>query len=247
MGSRFSFPLRGNKFSEDNFLRDYPLDPSLVSVYFNNFNAGQDYAATDWVVTETGAAGTQGIAPQELGGALELVNATLDNDSVELQASSDGGTAVSEHWALNSGKQFWLACRFKSSDADNSCIVIGIVITDTTIIDAPTDGLYFELDDGSTKLSAIAQKDTSKTTLPILDMVDDIYSEVGLHFDGNGTVTVFKRNNDNTDLKDKFIQIGTLTTNLPDDEQLALSIAFQNGRAGTISTNIDYIFLAQER
>jgi hypothetical protein len=39
----------------------------------------------------------------------------------------------------------------------------------------------------------------------------------------------------------------SVTTNLPDDEDLAISFALQNGEAVAKTMTVDYIFVAKER
>ena len=63
--------------------------------------------------------------------------------------------------------------------------------------------------------------------------------------DGVGTVFIFKRS---INEPDQFDVIGTVvTTNLPDNEQLALSFGVQNGEAVAKTMTIDYLSVAQER
>lgn len=243
--SHVRLPLRGNSLGP-HILRDYPVGMGVeVDEYINHFNAGQDYAAADWIVTETGAGGTQIIDAQELGGALALLNDTNDNDSVELQAQN--GAAVSEHWALTSGKRLWLRLRFKLSDVVDSDLIFGLAITDTTLIDAVTDGLYFTKADGSAVLTAVAEKDSTASTVTVATLVNDTYVDVGMYYDGKSTVYVMQKRADSETEPERWREIGSLTTNLPDDEQLAISFAWQNGAASAETAKIGHIHVAQER
>lgn len=249
MTSHFALPIKGNSQSITHFLRDFPIgDMSKVAVFFNDFLAAQDYAAGDWIITTTEAgsgAATETIDAQELGGALKLLNDDADNDSNELQAGN--GSAVLEAFALTAGKRLWFAARFKVSDATDSDLLVGLAITDTTLLDGTTDGLYFRKLDAATGLNLVSEKDSVETVLSTgLTMADDAYVEVAFYFDGKNEVTAFKRNT-LADQEDKFIKIGVITANIPDNEQLALSLAIQNGEAVAKSMHIDYLFAAQER
>lgn len=246
MVTHFNPPVKANVDAPSPF-RNLPIgDETRVAYYFNDFLAGQDYAAADWVVTEQGVA-TQTLSAQTLGGALVLTNAAADNDSAELQLSSDGGTAVKEEWSITSGKQFAMAARFKVDDADAVDFLLGIAITDTTLIDGATDGVYFRIVDGSGDVTGVTEKDSTETIVTGLSTaVDDTFVEVGCHYDGAATVTWFKRNTA-VGLEDTWAVIGTSTTNLPDNEQLAVSIAHQNGDASAGVAEIDYIKFIQER
>lgn len=245
MSSSINPPLKANNFSPSPF-RGMPIgDVERMCYYFNDFMINQDYAATDWVVTEQGTA-TQIMAPQEANGALVLTNAAADNDSAELQ-QSNGGSTVIESWTIETGRRVGMACRFKVDDADAVDFIIGLCITDTTLVDGMTDGIYFRIVDGAVDVTGVTEKGSTETVVTGLSTAaDDTYVEVGFHFDGAGTVTWFKRSPVTGD-EDEWVVIGTSITNLPDDEELAISIAHQNGDASAGVATIDYIKVVQDR
>lgn len=230
--------------------------------YSNDFVAGQDYAAADWVITTVEAGGssaTEVISSSEIGGALVIANDTNDTDSDQLQASDDGGTGVMEIWDLATTKKLWMTTRFKGNDATDSGLLLGICITDTTLLGGMTDGLYFRKSDTDATLQAVAEKDSTESTVDIVEMADDTYVEVGmLYTAGDKTIVeVYFRNVVSEGVpiskerarnsKERWSKVGELTTNLPDDEELAVSFAVLNGAAASKTLTIDYFQIAQER
>jgi hypothetical protein len=128
--------------------------------------------------------------------------------------------------------------RFKVSDATQSDLAIGLQITDTTPLDI-TDGVFFIKADGSTSVSFLVEKNnTATTTTAVATMADDTFITLGFNYDG-GSVMEYCVNG---------VVAGTsVTTNLPDDEDLAISFALQNGEAVAKTMTVDYIFVAKER
>ena len=228
--------------------------------YSNDFVISQNYAAADWIITtvEAGAgAATEIISVSEQGGALVITNDHADADSDQLQASN--GTAVVEIWDLDSTRKLWMSTRFKGSDALDTALLLGLCITDTSLIAGMSDGLYFRKSDADNTLQAVAEKDSTETTLDIVEMVDDTYVEVGMLWragdktevevylrsvatEGGSTSKEFAQQS-----KEQWGLVGVLDTNLPDDEELAVSFAITNGAAVADSLSIDYFQVAQER
>lgn len=216
--------------------KDSPLgmlgmpDPTLWHTYFNDFDT---YVAGDWTVTEIGAGGTQALGDAD-GGVLVLTTDTLDDDQVTLQK-------VGESFLLATGKKSFFKARFKVEDATQSDFQIGLVVTDTTPLDA-TDGVYFQKDDGDALLDVYCRKDAttgSTSVAGIHTVVSDTYLSVAWYYDGVNEVKYFVND----------VHKGTLTATsafLPDTE-LTVSMSIKNGEAGAIAMTVDYIFAAKER
>lgn len=242
MGSHFDSIIKTNVDAKDPHAGMPVGENSRVVRYYNDFF---EYAAAEWVITTTEAGGgsaTEILDPQDQGGALVLLNDTNDADSNEFQKAAASGV-VHEAWTLTSGQRTSFSCRFKVNDADDVDAMVGLVITDTAMIDGTTDGIYFRIVEAAAGLTLVCEKDSTETILAILTAADDTYHEVGFSYDGNSTVTAFSRGSDT----DKWIKVGTITTNLPDNEQLALSFAIQNGAAAADSMTMDYLDIRQER
>ena len=209
-------------------------DPTQAHVYFNDFTT---YVAGDWTITTT--EGGTGNASEALtnvaGGALLITNDDADNDSDEFQLAV-------ESFKFASGKKSWFKTRFKVSDATQSDWIIGLCITDTTLIDAVSDGVYFKKDDGDASIDFALELNGSATEASgIATQSDDTFVTLGWYFDGD-TTNGIKYYVDGTH---KGTQ--TTMTNLCTDEELAVSFALQNGAAAAKTMTMDYIFAAQER
>lgn len=207
-------------------------DPTRLHTYFNDFDT---YVAGDWTVTETQAGATQALADGD-GGILLLTNSAADNDLVALNK-------VGESFLMESGKKAFFKARFKVSDATQSDFVVGLQITDTTPLDV-TDGIFFQKDDGDANLDFHVEKDNSATSASaIATVADDTYITVGFYYNGVDEV-VYAASTSSTNPT----VLGKLaTTNLPDDEELTISIALQNGEAVAKTMSIDYVYAAKER
>lgn len=236
MASSFTGPVR-NKVKSDGargWMSGLNLGkgPELCE-YFNDFIAAQDYAAADWTINTTEAgtgSATEALAADEKYGALLITNDDANDDVDNLQMTE-------ENWLLESGKQVWYETRIKVADANDCDMFVGLAITDTTCRDA-SNKVGFLLADGSAALSAVNTKaSTSETTASIHTVVDATYVVLGFHYDGKNKIEYYV---------DRSLK-ATHTTNIPDDENLAVSINIQNGAAAANTMHIDYIYVAQER
>lgn len=204
-------------------------EPDLIQ-YFNDFLFAQNYAAADWVVTETQAGATQAIAADVVGGALALVNSAADDDVNQLQSAE-------EWFKLTVGKQAWFECKFKVSDATQSDLYVGFATTDTTIIAGTTDSVGFRKSDGSTTLQSLTEDNTTETANTAVTMADDTYVTVGFHWDGKSLVRFYVNRG----------LVATHSTNIETTNKLALTLCLQNGEAAAKTLTVDYVYVALER
>lgn len=201
--------------------------PTLFHTYFEDFDY---YTAGDWTVTETDASATQALTDGD-GGLLLITNTAADNDLVSLQKKG-------ESFRFESGKKLFFEARLKVSDATESDLVIGLQITDTTPLDV-TDGVFFIKSDGAATVNLLVEKNnTATTTSSITTMANDTFVRLGFYYDGSSTI----------EYSVNGVVGGTsVTTNLPDDEDMTITIAIQNGQAAAKTMTVDYVFVAKER
>jgi hypothetical protein len=221
------FPNGVTNVGEDSPFADLAMPvPTLFHNYMEDFDY---YTAGDWTVTETDAGATQALTDGD-GGLLLITNTAADNDLVSLQKKG-------ESFRFASGKELYFEARFKVSDATQSDVVIGLQITDTTPLDV-TDGVFFIKADGSTTVSLLVEKNNTATTTSVGTMADDTFIRLGFYYDGGSSIQYSVNG---------VVGGTSVTTNLPDDEDLTVTIAIQNGEAVAKTMTVDYVFVAKER
>jgi hypothetical protein len=212
-------------------------DPIKYHVYHEDFDK---YTASDWVITTTEAG--SGNATEALGdgdgGLLVVTNDDADDDSDEFQWAGGSGGVI-ESFKYEAAKGLYFKTRFKVNDATQSDFAIGLAITDTTFIDGTTDGIFFRKADGATSIELVIEKDSTETTVSCGNAADDTFMTLGFYYDPRiRKFSVYKDN----------VKVGTaVNTNAPDDEELAVSFAIQNGAAAAKVMTLDYISAGKER
>lgn len=236
MPTRLQGPLLNTELArgEREWFSNMPLSSSPdYCVYFNDFLAAQDYAAADWVITTTEAGAgdaTEALAADERFGALLITNDDADNDLDSLQLTE-------ESWKLEAGERLWLEFRAKVSDADQCDLFLGLNITDTTALDT-SDRVGFQIDDGNASILCKTEKDSTETSTDSgLDAADNTYVKLGIYWDGISAVKFFVNR----------ALVATHTSNVPDDENLCVTMLLQNGEAAAKTLTVDYIYVCAER
>jgi hypothetical protein len=157
-------------------------------------------------------------------GELLITTDGSENDGANLQVTG-------EAFKLASGKPCYFGCRWKTGEATQSDIFVGLSITNTNILGGVSDSIGFRKVDGSTTMNALLEKDATETTATALTVVANTYYTTEFFFDGTNV--------------DFFVDGVQLTrpamTNLPDDEYLTPSIHFLSGNAAAETMTIDWI------
>ena len=189
---------------------------------------------TGWVVVKDSGA-TVAIVADTIGGELAITSAgTTDNDGGSVQGN--------EIFAVATGKDMFFQTRIKNSDVDQSDICVGFTLNFATNPEnmlTATDRIVFQVDDGDASILCKTENDGTETSTDSgIDMVDDTYVKLGISCSGTGTVEFF--------INDKLV--ATHSTNIPDDENLAIAAMSLSGSAsGTRVTTIDYLMGARTR
>ena len=233
------FPNGISNRTKGHPLFNYPyLDPSKYYTYFDDFF---EYHSGIYTITttEAGSGNASEAITSGAGGQLLITNDNADNDLDFFQLKG-------ESFKWDSSKRMLFSATFKTNDATQSEIVMGLQITDTTPLDV-TDGIFFLKIDGDTQPDLIIEKDNS-SSLSVLEMnamEDDTFVTLSFEYDPLDVATggaVFRAYQDD-------VQVGeiTSTTNAPDDEELTISFGIQNGEAAAKTLTIDFILVAVER
>jgi len=222
------FPNGVTNVGEDSLFADLAMPaPTKFHTYYEDFDY---YVAANWTVTETQAGATQALTDGD-GGLLLITNTAADDDLVALQK-------VGESYRFASGKELFFEARLKVSDATQSDVVIGLQITDATPLDV-SDGVFFIKADGSTSVSLLVEKNgTATTTSSVATMSNDTFISLGFYYDGASSIQYSVNG---------VVKGTSVTTNLPDDEDMTVTIALQNGEAVAKTMTVDYVFVAKER
>ena len=233
------FPNGVSNRTKGHPLFNYPyLDPSKYYTYFDDFF---EYHSGIYTITttEAGSGNASEAITSGAGGQLLITNDDADNDLDFFQLKG-------ESFKWDSSKRMFFSARFKTNDATQSEIVMGLQITDTTPLDV-TDGIFFLKIDGDTQPDLIIEKANS-SSLSVVEMdamEDDTFVTLSFEYDPLDVATggaVFRAYQDN-------VQVGEITgtTNAPDDEDLTISFGIQNGEAAAKTLTIDFILVAVER
>lgn len=228
MSSPTRFPNGVNDVSDDSPFADMGQSAQVnFHTYWEDFD---HFRGAEWVVTETQAGATQAVTDGD-GGWLLLTNTAADDDLVALQK-------IGESFRFQAGKQLWFESRFKVSDATQSDVLMGLQITDASPFDV-SDGVFFVKADGAATVNFLVEKNNTATTASaVATMANDTFIRLGFWYDGVSKMVYFVNG----------VILGALAvTNLPDDEDLTISFAVQNGEAAAKTMTIDYIFCAKER
>ena len=191
-----------------------------------------------WAITtvEAGTGSASEVLDDAVGGVLKITNDDADDDSDQFQK-------VGEAFKLAAGKPLYFEARLKVSDVTQSDVLVGLCITDTTLIAAMSDGVYFRSDDGDANLDFVTEKNSTEAAIDTgVDLSDDTWIVVAFYFDGAGQMTPFV----GTDPGD-LTAYTTQNTNIPDDEELTPSFAIQNGEAAATTMYVDYVRAIQNR
>lgn len=233
------FPNGVSNQIKGNPLFNYPyMDPFKYYMYhddFFEFHSGI-YTIT---TTEAGTGSATEVITAGAGGQLLITNAAGDNDLDFLQLKG-------ESFLWDSTKRMFFTSRFKTNDATQSEIIMGLQITDTTPLDI-TDGIYFFKPDGDTQPDFVVEKDNDFGTsvLEMNAMADDTFVTLSFEYDPLDVATggpVFRAYQDGA----KVGQIAS-TVNAPDDEELTISFGIQNGEAVVKTLAVDFLMAAVER
>ena len=211
-----------------------------VRKYFEDFTGptavGADNAdPLGWTVTAiAGDAGVGTItAANEAGGAVVITPDATENDGINIQINN-------EAWLLASGDPLYFGIRLKLADADQTDLITGLCITDTTLNAGMSDGVYFASADETAVASGICELDTAaSTSVSTATLTDAIYSVLEFYYDGSGTVRFY--------VDDVLVDTvsETSATNICTDEELTFSIEILTGEGAANTATVDWIRIIQ--
>lgn len=210
------------------------VNPDYV-VLMDDFTGIALDATSDWtVVKDSGASAAIG-ADAESGTLILSSAATTDNDGASVQGN--------EIFRVASGRDIWFEtkCWITDAEEDNMDLCVGLTVNFATNPEAmltATDRIVFQINDGGTSILAITEKNGTETSTDTGLDAEAFSQTLGFHVKGTGSVEFFVNR----------VKVATHTTNIPDDENLAVGAMQLSGSAsGTKSANIDYLLASQTR
>jgi hypothetical protein len=206
------------------------IGPDVVE-FFDDFTktplSGAD-ALHGWTVTlvEAGAGGESTIThPDAAAGEIVLTSDNADNDGINMQMTGE------VFGLLESTRQAYFGARVKTGEITESDFIVGLCITDTTLLGGLSDGVYFRKVDGAATVKCVTEKDSTETeSAAVLTLVADTYYILEFYFDGT-TVSFYVDG----------VLVASSTTNIPDDELLTPSIHFLTGNAAVETMTVDWV------
>lgn len=190
----------------------------LANRFMNSTLSAAD-APLGWTVTlvEAGAGESTITKPNGVDGGLLFTTDANEDDGINAQL-------VGEMFKLNTNCQaLYFYARLQASEATQIDWLVGLCITDTTLLGGMSDGIYFEKLDGGTGVSFVTEKDSTETQSDSLaTFAADTDVELEFFYD-KVAATVYAYING--------AQVAAHTTNICDDEDLTPSLHVLAGSA----------------
>ena len=148
------------------------------------------------------------------GGVVKLQAAGNENDGYNTALKG-------ESWKLTTDDVLYFGAKIKLDEATQSDFMIGLAVSSESMLAGVTDGVYFRKVDGVTSCKFVSEKDSTETESTAMTVAAATWYTVEFYFDGSGKVYAYVDG----------VLVATHTTNVPDDEELTVSIAYLNGAA----------------
>ena len=197
------------------------------------------FIAGEW--TETDVQGANTVAIQDgNGGIITLLTAGADDDEVQLQKIAAGISA--ESWLFDPDKRFFVEILATLSEVLLSEILIGLAITDTTLLAGHADGISFRKAEATGAVTLVSEKNSVEVSGAVGTIVDATAFRLQAYYDGQGSDGRLYGALDGA--------VGSFSepnASFPDDEALTVSFAVRAGEAAAKTLTMDRIVVIQER
>ena len=184
-----------------------------------------DPLAWTTTVVEAGSGTTTFASTDASGGKAIITTAGNEDDGGNYQLNG-------ESFETTSDQDLYFGTKLAINDADNTDIIVGLAVTDTTLLGGLADGIYFESVDGSASISTVTEASSTETQNDSAGTLVDA-TEIELEFYYDGTAGNVEFYIDGTLVK-------THTTNIP-STQMRVSVHFLTGEATANTCTIDWI------
>ncbi len=184
-----------------------------------------DPLAWTTTVVEAGSGTTTFASTDASGGKAIITTAGNEDDGGNYQLNG-------ESFETTSDQDLYFGTKLAINDADNTDIIVGLAVTDTTLLGGLADGIYFESVDGSASISTVTEASSTETQNDSAGTLVDA-TEIELEFYYDGTAGNVEFYIDGT-------LVNTHTTNIP-STQMRVSVHFLTGEATANTCTIDWI------
>jgi len=177
-------------------------------------------------VIEVGAGDSTAVLTNAVGGALLMTAAANENDGVQIQLNG-------ESFQLTGGYHCYFGVNLQLADVDQTDYLLGLCITDTTLLGGLSDGAYFRSVDGAATVQFVLEKDSLETSNSVATMADATNITLEFYWDGTN-ITAYADGA-------QVAQVATSDTNFPNDEALTPSIAMLTGEAVANTMTVNWM------
>jgi hypothetical protein len=183
-----------------------------------------------WTVTRVEAGGGESTVASVdgSGGIIRITTDAFDNDGINMQL-------IKESFKLHADNKLYFGIRMKLGEATQNDFFVGLAIADTDILGGVTDSVGFDKVDGSTAIEAYVNKDSTRTEVtPVATANTTAYHILEFFFDGADDTVRFFYDGVETSRLASY-------ANIPDDEDLSVSVHYLTGNAAIETLDIDWI------
>jgi hypothetical protein len=229
------------------------LDPTKHVVFHDDFFAATLSAAgiTGWHLDEvdTSTDSTALAVTDAHGGVATLSPGATANDNTNYQWGTN--TTVHEIFKLESGKEAWLRVRFKTEDADQDAVYIGLhIAADDPQGTEPSDQFVFRsaLATPAALQFACGKTNSTEVTISLGTLSDDTWSICTAYYDGKNTVYAWRESSPGVVVASGQATVTSSTTGdlLPDTE-MTVGFGMEGIDTGADVLSLDYITVVTSR
>jgi hypothetical protein len=234
--------IRGALVARDSILthRWYDAIGPSVAKYVTEFvSLPADDSTTDPTefvntVVEAGAGVSTAVINDVAGGALIVTTAANEDDGWSMQL---GNPNLGRSISFAAEYPTYYGIRLQSNDVDQSDFFAGLAVTDTALLAAVTDGIYFRSVDATGVVNFVIEKDSVESTTAVATMADA--TDITLEF-------LYWGSNINAYVNGVLVTtIADSDASFPNDELLRLSLEYLTGEAVANTATVKWMRIIQ--
>jgi hypothetical protein len=186
--------------------------------------------ATEWELTIVEVAGaTTHVITDRAGGALLITTGTNENDGIGMQL----GAAAGENIKLDGSYPLYIGARLALGDADQSDLFLGAAVTDTSLLTAVADAIYFRSPDATGDVEFVIENTNAESIATVGTLTDAGYVDLEFLFDGEDAIAYFNGQ--------ESARFNKSSPDFPDDQELRLSINFLTGEGNANTLTLEWL------